>query len=105
MPQIVLKGVSRQLTEKISGELSREVAAIISVPQEHIVVEHNDVLFYRMGKPDPESAMAFVLWKKRPPELQEQVAGAIAHILKGAGCKTVEVVYTNLDMNDFYEFK
>ena len=104
MPQIILKGVTPEQCSQAAPLLSKQVSEAIQVPAEHIVVEYNAVNFYRMGQLDQNSTMAEVLWKKRPQELQQKVAKIIADILKSTGCKTVEVIYQNLDMNDFYEF-
>lgn len=37
--------------------------------------------------------------------MQKAVAEKLSEIIMGEGTDTVEVLYTNLDMNDFYEFK
>ena len=49
--------------------------------------------------------MVVIQWRKRPRELQEQVAEALARLLLAEGSRPVEVIYQNLDMDDFYEYK
>lgn len=105
MPQIVVKNVSRDKTALLAPALAEKVVQIIQVPKEHIVVEYSQSEFFRGGVPDTDSAMVWVYWKKRTPRLQKAVAEAIAPVFKEIGYSTVEVVYCNLDMNDFYEFK
>ena len=61
--------------------------------------------FFRGGVADPQSAMVVIQWKQRPKELQEQVAKALADLLLAEGSRPVEVIYQNLNMDDFYEYK
>ena len=105
MPQVVLKNVSKQHFENLAGIIAEKIAEVIEVPSEHIVVEYSETSFIRGGKQDKDSAMAWIYWKKRTPELQEKVAKVLADILMEVGYRPVEVIYQNLDMNDFYEYK
>ena len=57
------------------------------------------------GKADAQSAMVVIQWKQRPKELQEKVAKALADLLLAEGSRPVEIIYQNLDMDDFYEYK
>lgn len=57
------------------------------------------------GKADAQSAMVVIQWKQRPKELQEKVAKALADLLLQEGSRPVEIIYQNLDMDDFYEYK
>ncbi len=105
MPQIIVKNVEKEKLRVLAPEIVEKVSSIINVPQAHIVVEHNDITFFRGGYEDKDSAMVWVSWKKRPRELQLAVAQALSDILQAAGYRPVEVIYDNLDMDDFYEFK
>ena len=105
MPQVILKGLPLQRTQELSPEISRELATIVNVPPEWIVVEHNDAQFYRQGVQDKGLCMVMIQWATRPRELQRAVAEKLSQIILGQGCDTVEVLYTNLDMEEFYEFK
>lgn len=69
------------------------------------MVEHNELAFFRGGKADARSAMVVIQWKQRPKELQEKVARALADLLLAEGSRPVEIIYQNLDMDDFYEYK
>lgn len=105
MPQIIVKNVEKEKLKVLAPDIAKAVADIIGVPQQHIVVEHNDVTFFRGGVLDTKSAMVWVSWKKRPREMQYNVAKALSEIFKPAGYSPVEVIYDNLDMDDFYEFE
>ena len=105
MPQVIVKGISLEKTAALAPEIAKTVASIIEVPEEWIVVEHNEVAFFRKGERDNGSAMVLIQWKQRPRELQEKVASALAKLLLAEGAKPVEIIYQNLDMNDFYEYK
>lgn len=105
MPQIIVKNMSLETAARLAPQIAETVAGIIEVPQEHIVVEYTPVSFFRGGQEDKESAMAWIYWKKRTPELQKAVADALADILLKAGFAKAEIVYSNLDMNDFYEYE
>lgn len=105
MPQVIVKGISREKTAALAPRIAETVSSIIAVPREWIVVEHNDVAFFRGGEADPHSAMVVIQWRKRPRELQEQVAETLARLLLAEGSRPVEVIYQNLDMDDFYEYK
>ena len=49
--------------------------------------------------------MVWIYWKKRTPEMQKKIADALSVLLATEGYRPVEIVYSNLDMNDFYEYK
>ena len=105
MPQIIVKNMSLETAARLAPQIVETVAGIIEVPQEHIVVEYTPVTFFRGGLEDKESAMAWIYWKKRTPELQKQVADALAAIFTAEGFAKAEIVYSNLDMNDFYAYE
>lgn len=105
MPQLIFKNVTKENYVKLAKPISERVAAIIDVPVDYIVAEYSGATFIRGGEVDEHSAMVWISWKKRTPEMQAEVAEAIADELFRAGYDPVEVVYDNLDMNDFYEFK
>lgn len=105
MPQITIKNVSLEKVQKLSLEISEKVRSIVNVPTEHIVVEHSDAVIFRKGVKDETTAMIWVCWKKRPKELQQRVAQAMAEIFFREGFRTVETIYDNLYMNDFFEYK
>ena len=77
MPQVIVKGISREKTAALAPRIAETVASIIAVPEEWIVVEHNE----------------------------EKVAKALADLLLAEGSRPVEIIYQNLDMDDFYEYK
>ena len=105
MPQVVLKNISRESAARLAPGVAEAVSRTIGLPIDHIVVEHSETEFFRGGKKDDHSAMVWIYWKKRTPEMQKQVADALSEILLKVGYRPVEIVYSNLDMNDFYEYK
>lgn len=105
MPQVVLKNVSKESATQLAPSIAKAVAQTISVPLDYIVVEHSETEFFRGGEKDDHSAMVWIYWKKRTPEMQKKVADVLAEILTAEGYHPVEIVYSNLDMNDFYEYK
>ena len=80
MPQVIVKGISREKTAALAPRIAETVASIIAVPEEWIAVEHNEVAFFR-------------------------VVTALADLLLAEGSRPVEIIYQNLDMDDFYEYK
>ena len=106
MPQVIVKGLAREETARLAPAIAETVAQAISAPREWIVVEHNEVAFFRGGKVDPGSVFALIQWKRRTPELQKLVSERLAGLFFAeTGCASVEVLYDNLDMSDFYEYK
>ena len=105
MPKVVLKNVSKDAAAQLAPSIAEAVSRTTSVSIDHIVVEHSEPEFFRGGKKDDHSAMVWIYWKKRTPEMQKQVADTLSEILLAAGYRPVEIVYSNLDMNDFYEYK
>ena len=64
-----------------------------------------DITLLIRFRADARSAMVVIQWKQRPKELQEKVAKALADLLLAEGSRPVEIIYQNLDMDDFYEYK
>jgi len=105
MPQIIVKNADRDTVAKVSDKIAKQVSEAIGVPYHHIVVEYSCSELFREGKKDNETAMAWVCWKKRPPEMQEKVAKILSAIFFEEGFERFETIYDNLDMNDFFEFE
>lgn len=105
MPQIIVKGISEETCAGLAPVISERVASLIDVPSDWIVVEYNPASFFRSGVRDESLCMVTVEWKRRSRELQKKVAEALSELLMSEAIQTVEVLYINLDMEDFYEFK
>ena len=69
MPQVVLKNISREKAVELAPSIANAVAHTIRVPLDYIVVEHSETEFFRGGKRDNDSAMAWIYWKKRTLEM------------------------------------
>ena len=103
MPQVTIRGLSRADTAALAGRISDLISETVSVPREWITVEHQDAAFFSCGEPVPHSVFVQIQWRQRPHELEKAVADRLSALFGEAGCRKVEIYFSPMDMDSFYE--
>lgn len=106
MPQITVKGAKPEELKKISTTVIEDLAKIIGCPEDWLILELNHSQFFGKGTElSVPPVIAEVSWWKRPDEVKDQVARYLGEALTGLGYPLVQVIFTTLTEDGFYEFE
>lgn len=103
MPQLTFKNIKRQSVLDISKPLVDELEAIMKVPRDYFTLEHVDSMFIQDGQQAGEYPLVFVAMFDRGQDVQDQTAKTITEKLQGIGYENVDVIFTLLERNRYYE--
>jgi len=103
MPQLTFKGIKRQCVIGMSKALVDELQAIIDVPREYFALDHVDSMYIMDGKEAAEYPLVYVNLFDRGREAEDKLAKAITKHVHHAGYKNVDVIFTILERNRYYE--
>ena len=105
MPQITVKGLTEAQMKKLSTPLMRDLAEAIGCPEDWLIFELAESRFYAGGEQVPGFPIVEVAWFDRPDEVRERVAARIRDAVLGEGYPLVQVIFTTLTPDRFYEFE
>lgn len=105
MPHLVIKGVPEERVLKISSSLISGLSEVIGCPEDWLIIEAAHSTFFGKGESIEQFPIVEVLWYRREREVQDRTAAFIGEQLKTLGYGTVQVIFTELDRELFYEFE
>lgn len=105
MPQITVKGLTEQQMKEISTPLVQKLAEAIGCPEDWLILERCPSVFYAQGRQVSDLAIFEVSWFDRPDEVREQVAEIIRDTAQALQYPLVQVIFTTLYQERFYEFE
>lgn len=105
MPQITVKGLTGAQMKKLSTPLMHDLAEAIGCPEDWLIFELAESRFYAGGEQVPGFPIVEVAWFDRPDEVRERVAALIRDAVLGEGYPLVQVIFTTLTPDRFYEFE
>ena len=103
MPQIKIRGVELKEICLISSELIDDLENIINCPRSYFTIEQLPSTFVSEGKVIIGYPFVEVSWFDRGQETQDKVALSITKFIKSLGHENVDVIFTSLKQNDYYE--
>ena len=103
MPIIKIKAISQNDVSKISKILIDDLQNTTQIPREHFTLELPTSIYIVDGQVVDGPPMVEVFWFDRGQELQDQVAGLLTRHIQSAGYPDVDVIFTILDRNRYYE--
>lgn len=103
MPQIKIRGVELKEVCSISSQLINELEKIINCPRNYFTVEQLPSTFISEGNVVAGYPFVEVAWFDRGQEIQDKVALSITKCIYSLGHKNVDVIFTSLKQNDYYE--
>ena len=105
MPQITVKGLTEAQMKKLSTPLMHDLAEAIGCPEHWLIFELAESRFYAGGEQVPGFPIVEVAWFDRPDEVRERVAALVRDAVLGEGYPLVQVIFTTLTPDRFYEFE
>lgn len=103
MPQIIIKGMELDKVKAISTPLVDELQEIIGCPRDYFTIEAIVSAFIMDGKQTEISPLVQVNWFDRGQEVQDKAAAAICQHIISSGYSHVEIFFTVLEKNKYYE--
>ncbi len=105
MPHMRIRGVEREVVQRLSTRLVDQLAALIQSPKAHFTLEWLQTEFIMDGQTQPGYPFVELLWFERPQALQDQVAQLITAELKAelGEAQEVAVVILPLARERYYD--
>ncbi|MFZ5967893.1 MAG: DUF1904 domain-containing protein [Bacillota bacterium] len=103
MPQIKVRGLEIEKVKGISKELVDCLEEIIECPRDYFTIECIPSIYIMDGKTVENFPLIEVAWFDRGQEIQDGAAEAITQIIQGIGYENVEIFFTVLEKNKYYE--
>ncbi|MBP1744915.1 MAG: hypothetical protein H6Q58_1893 [Firmicutes bacterium] len=103
MPQLKIRGVEVEKICSFSKNLIDELEDIINCPRSYFTIEHISSTFIADGSVTKSYPFVEVSWFDRGQEVQDKTALAITKAVQCAGYENVDVVFTALKENEYYE--
>lgn len=105
MPQITVKGFTDQQMKDISTPLAQKLSAAIGCPEDWLIFELVPSTFYAGGQQTAGFPIIEVSWFDRPDPVREEVASILRDTAFELGYTLVQVIFTTLQPDRFYEFE
>ena len=105
MPQITIKGFTDQQMKDVSIPLTRKLSAVIGCPEDWLILELVPSTFYAGGQQSAGFSIIQVSWFDRPDPVREEVAAILRDTAFELGHTLVQVIFTTLSPDRFYEFE
>ena len=103
MPQIKIRGIEPEKICTISTKMVDELEKIVGCPREYFTIECIPSTFIKNGKIDAGYPFVEVVWFDRGQETQDNVAKSITKLIHGSGYENVDIFFTVLLENLYYE--
>ncbi|KZL89936.1 DUF1904 domain-containing protein [Clostridium magnum] len=103
MPQIKIRGIDIEKISTISTNMIDQLEQIIDCPRDYFTIECISSTFIKNGKVDEGYPFIEVVWFDRGQQIQDNVAKSITNLIHNLGYKNVDVFFTVLKENLYYE--
>ena len=105
MPQIMIKGTTPEMMDRICRPMIRQLSEIIGCPEDWLTLEYCPSQFYTAQGAAPHYPVVQVWWFERPAPVREATARAISRIFLQEGCPMVQVSFHLFEKEGYYEMK
>jgi len=103
MPQLKIRGVEVEKICSFSKNLIDELETIINCPRSYFTIEHISSTFIADGSVSKAYPFVEISWFDRGQDVQDKTAVAVTKAVLGAGYENVDVIFSALKENDYYE--
>lgn len=98
MPQLIFRGVEKELLVEVGENLVERLAQIMKTPADYFTIERVESEF--IGQ---KYSFCEVGWFDRGQEVKDQTAQAITEVFRGKGLNGIDTVFTTYKPEDYYE--
>lgn len=103
MPMIRFKAIEAEKICEISKDLIDELQELIKCPRDYFSLSVDRSLYIRDGEFVKGEPVVEVAWFDRGQDVQDKAAKIITKYVNSKGYKSVDVIFTALDENKYYE--
>ena len=103
MPALKFTGIDPKKVCDISKELVDELEELLKCPRDYFTLEVVNSIFVKDGEIVSGNAVAQVSWFDRGQDIQDKSAKIITKYLHSVGYKDVDVIFTVLYEDKYYE--
>jgi len=103
MPRLKITGLEIEKVKVISKEMVDELHEIIGCPRDYFILECANSTYVMDGEIVTTYPYIEVAWFDRGQGIQDKVAKSITKHVQGVGCPNVDVIFTVLEENKYYE--
>lgn len=103
MPQLQFKGIKKEGICRISKELIDELQEILQCPRDYFTLEVMNNPYIFDGEEVEGYPMIEIKWFDRGQEIQDTIAKVITKKINQLGYKAVDIFFTILEDNKYYE--
>jgi hypothetical protein len=103
MPQLKIRGIETKKICNISTDLIDELEKIVNCHRDYFTIECITSTFIKNGKVFEGYPFVEVVWFDRGQETQDRVAKSITKFIHNSGYENIDVFFTTLQENLYYE--
>ena len=103
MPMIRFKAIEAEKVCEISKDLIDELQELIQCPRDYFSLAVDRSLYIRDGEFVKGEPVVEVAWFDRGQDVQDKAAKIITKYVNSKGYKSVDVIFTTLNENKYYE--
>jgi hypothetical protein len=103
MPLLRFRAIEAKDICAISTDLVDELQALLQCPRDYFTLESVQSLFIQDGGFVNGSPVIEIAWFDRGQEIQDKVAAIVTNYMHSAGYKSVDVIFTKLEEQCYYE--
>ena len=103
MPQLKIQGMEVNDICKISAGIVKEMQELLECPKSYFTLECINSTFIMDGEIVKPCPTVEVAWFDRGQEVQDSMAKIITNHIQSAGYKDVDVIFSILEENKYYE--
>ncbi|MBU3136191.1 DUF1904 domain-containing protein [Clostridium gasigenes] len=103
MPILKFKAIEAQKICSISKQLVDELQVLLECPRDYFTLEVAEEKFIRDGEFVDGNPVIKISWFDRGQEIQDKVAEKVTKYVNGIGYENVDIIFTVLEENKYYE--
>lgn len=103
MPHLTLTGVHKEIAISVSTEIIDRLQALLECPRNYFTIELLSNPYIFDGELVSPPCKVGVEWFDRGQENQDKAAEIITAILNAVGYEALDIYFTHLEKNQYYE--
>ena len=103
MPLIVFKGIQSEHVKQLSIQLVTDLSKTVEVPRDYFTLECPQSIFIFDSELVSMYPLVEVKWFDRGKMIQDKVAKCISNLFYDLGYRNIEVFFTPLQRENYYE--
>lgn len=104
MPQLICKGLKREVVAKMSKDLPEILSKISDTPEDYFTFECPTTTYFSKGKESAMYPLIEIIQYQRSHEVEREMARAVSDYIQSAGYEICEVYFIHVGNCDYYEF-